>query len=130
MKTKNRLKSIAAASAALLMTASGIALSAAPAQADFDCNSTVCLWWDGNYKSYKQSYSGDVSYVGDWFNDQASSAHNRANRQINLFINLNYSGQWLTLDAGEAVGYIGNYWLVDCVGTRCNWDNQTSSVDM
>jgi hypothetical protein len=127
MNKISALKSTLAATATLALATAGIAVSSAPAQAALDCTTTVCIWQDEDYQNYKWGWAGSTGYVGDSANDEASSAHNRANRNIRFYDDLNYAGEWLELNAGETVGRMSSYAFTGCVFCL-NWDNKASSI--
>ncbi len=109
MNKKSSIRGAASATATLLLAASGIALTSAPAHAAYDCQYALCLWQDTNYNGFKVSYSGSVNYVGSAMNDQASSVDSRSSRVSTLYADANWAGTWLQLAPGEDVGYLTDY---------------------
>ncbi|MEV7660497.1 peptidase inhibitor family I36 protein [Paenarthrobacter sp. NPDC089316] len=109
MNKKSSTRAAIATTATLLLAASGVALSTAPAQAAYDCQYRICLWDDTNYGGFKESYYLSQGYVGDAINDKASSVDSRSSRVSTLYADLNWSGTWLQLAPGEDVGYLTNY---------------------
>ncbi|GAA1349690.1 hypothetical protein GCM10009595_08850 [Falsarthrobacter nasiphocae] len=111
-----------------LLASGGVVAAATPAQAAFDCNSNVCLWQDINYSGPKWNFSPrKVDNVGS-ANDQATSLHNRINRQTAFYTDAHQMGYKITLQPGMSVNNLSSYILPRGIYPWwTNWNDEISS---
>jgi hypothetical protein len=96
--------------------ASALALFAAAPHTALACD--VVVYWDANFRGESFHTSGDLSYVGDHWNDQISSI-----RVISglweFYWDADYRGEVLRLGPGE-YPYVGDHWNDQISSFRCS----------
>ena len=101
---------VAAMAGALVLL---VATPPAPALA---CEVTV--YWDANFRGESLHTDGDMSYVGNHWNDQISSIRVRSGFW-EFYWDADYRGEVLRLGPGE-YAYVGDHWNDQISSFRCS----------
>lgn len=105
------MKYFVAATAASVLLAGSLAVSATPAQAAVgDCTWGNCLWDGAQYKGYMAIYAADnVSSFGA-FNNKASSMRIMRPGGYRFYKGENYQGTWMrNIMYGDSIGNLADY---------------------
>ncbi|RAL24615.1 hypothetical protein DL897_08810 [Thermoflavimicrobium daqui] len=69
----------------------------------------VTLYEHANFQGRAKRFCGDTSYVGNDFNDIASSVKVDCSvNSVTLFEHANYQGRYVTYHGCQKIGYVGN----------------------
>lgn len=96
---------IAAAGVVATFAAVSVATAAPASAAQSDCpSSNFCMWKDAYFGGARYGNANSSSYVGDSWNDSATSLYNRgtSGMTVHVYFNQNYTGLEKIVAKGDA----------------------------
>jgi hypothetical protein len=98
------------------LTGALVLLAAAPQAPALACE--VIVYWDANFRGESLHAEGDMSYVGQHWNDQISSIRVLSG-YWEFYWDADYRGEVLRLGPGE-YAYVGDHWNDQISSFRCS----------